>query len=107
MLRLLIVYLSLFLAKPIPVFAEDADFNIQVGETEISVEQFPASGKTLFSRNRAAPGRVVARPYVGAMNDMMATTSTQATGKAAAASSHAATRTSRPFTSTGTSRSGS
>ena len=48
MLRLLIVYLSLFLFTPMDLFAEDATFNIHAGDTEISVEQFPASGNRLF-----------------------------------------------------------
>ena len=43
-----------------------------------------ASGRTLFSRRQRGPGRVVAAPYVGAMNDMMAETLNSGTGKRAA-----------------------
>ena len=42
------------------------------------------SGKVLFERKSGGTGRVVALPYVGAMNSMMAATLSRGTGKAAA-----------------------
>jgi penicillin-binding protein 1A len=43
-----------------------------------------AGGEVLFERRDTGPGQVVAPPYVGAMNDMMAETLRSGTGKAAA-----------------------
>ena len=48
MLRLLILYLSLFLLNQSNALADNQHLSIHAGDTEITVERFPAKGKRLF-----------------------------------------------------------
>ena len=49
-----------------------------------------SGGKALYERRGSGVGQVIARPYAGAMNDMLSATLTQGTGRKAALASHPA-----------------